>query len=301
MFKTILVPLDGSTLAEWALAPAGVLARRAGATIVLVRAPNVEPAYAGAESAYGLIYPQQAVGRSSAEARDYLRAIQTRLTARGIANRTVVAEGDPATAIVDLASQSKADLIVMSSHGYSGLARWLLGSVAEKVLRAAECPELVVRSQQALRHVLITLDGTELSARAVEPAIEIAQALGANVTVLRVVPELADEQIHALDQFETGLGPRLVQEVREDAECYLQKVAERFDELGLHINAEVRSGPAANAILEYAVHHAIDVIAMATHGRSGLQRWVYGSVTEKVLRAADTSMLVVRPRANNLN
>jgi nucleotide-binding universal stress UspA family protein len=297
MFKTILVPLDGSILAEQALAPAAELARRTAANVILVRAPNMEPAYATAEGAYGLIYPEQSVGQASAEARDYLKSIQTRRSARGESVRTVVAEGDAAGAIVDVASQAQADIIVMSSHGYTGLTRWLLGSVAEKVLRAAGCPVLVVRSQRAIQRVLITLDGSELSGQALAPAFETAAALGASVTLLRVVPELHTEELHGLDQFETGLG----QEIRDDAECYLRNVLEAFDGLGLQINPEVRSGPAANAILEYAENHAIDLIAMATHGRTGLRRWVYGSVTEKVLRAADYSMLVVRPRADALN
>ena len=145
MFKTILVPLDGSTLAEQALAPAGQLARRTGANVILVRAPDMEPAFATAESAYGLIYPDQAVGRANSEARDYLTSIQSGQAARGVAVRTVVGEGDAAVAIVDVASQKQADIIVMSTHGYSGLTRWLMGSVAEKVGRTAPCPVLTVR------------------------------------------------------------------------------------------------------------------------------------------------------------
>jgi nucleotide-binding universal stress UspA family protein len=122
-----LVPLDGSPLAEQALAPAGELARRSAAELILGPAPNVEPAYATADSAYGLIYPEQAVGRPSAEAKDYLKSIQSRPVAPGVSVRTVVADGDAAGAIVDVAREAKADIIVMSSHGYTGLSRWLLG------------------------------------------------------------------------------------------------------------------------------------------------------------------------------
>ena len=216
--------------------------------------------------------------------------------------RTLVAAGDAAGTILDVASQAQADIILMSSHGYTGLTRLLMGSVAEKVLQAAPCPVLVVRSQQrAIQHVLVTLDGSALSERAIVPAIETALGFGASVTLLRVVAELKPGQISELDEFETGLGPRLLQEVREKAEGYLQKLVEQYAGQGLQINEEVRSGPAATAILEYAASHAIDLIAMATHGRTGLQRWVYTSVTEKVLHAADFSMLVVRPQAGSLN
>lgn len=301
MIETILVPLDGSTLAEQALAAADQLARRSTARVVLVRAPNMEPAYATAESAYGMIYPEQAIGRASAEARDYLKSVQSLQATRGIQVGTVVVEGDAAGAVVDIASQIKADIIAMSSHGYSGLTRWLLGSVAEKVLRAATCPVLVVRSRRPIKRVLVPLDGSELSERSVAPAMEVAQALEASVTLLRVVPEFHVEQLRDLDEFEYGLGPRLVEEMQADADSYLKRVSQPFTAQGLQIDCEVRFGPPATSILTYAENHAIDLIAMATHGRTGLQRWVYGSVTEKVLRAGEYSMLVVRPKADNLN
>src|SRR5436309_2791778 len=113
MFKTILVPLDGSDLAEQSLAPVGVLARRTGANVVLVRAPNIEPAYATAENAYGLIYPEQALGQAAAEAQHYLKSTQARQAAHGVEVRTVLVEGDAAGAIVDVARLAAADLIVM--------------------------------------------------------------------------------------------------------------------------------------------------------------------------------------------
>src|SRR5258707_14267070 len=153
MFKTILVPLDGSPLAEQALTPAREVARRTGANGILARAAQMEPAHAIVESAYGMIYPEPAVDRPIVEARDYLKSIQSRLAVRGAVLRTMVAEGDAASAIVDIAGQAKVDLIVMSTHGYSGLTRWWLGSVAEKVLRAASCPVLVTRSRRAIRRV----------------------------------------------------------------------------------------------------------------------------------------------------
>ena len=295
MFKTILVPLDGSTLAEQALEPANQIARQNKAEIVLVRVPQMEAAYATAASPYDVISLEPADGRTIAEARDYLKTIQSRQATRGVPVRAVVAEGDTAGAIVDVASQIHADLIAMSSHGYSGLTRWLLGSVAEKVLRAATCPVLVVRSHRVVRQVVITLDGSELSTRVLEPALATAAGLGASVTLLRVVPEYRVAELNELDQFEVGLGPRLVGEMRDEAEVYLHNVIERVQKQGLQVNCEVCTGSPANAILEYAESHAIDLIAMATHGRSGLQRWVYGSVTEKVLRAGGFSMLVVRP------
>ena len=247
-----------------------------------------------------MIYPELTAD-AIAESHTYLESVQSSQARRSFSVSTAVLDGDPASAILDMAEQKMADIIVMSSHGYSGLTRWLLGSVAEKVLRGAACPVLVVRSPQAIRRVLIPLDGSDLSSHVLAPAIAAAQGLGASVTLLRVVPELHEQERYELDQLEPGLGRRLVEELQEDAKSYLRRVAETHQRPGQMIEHEVRTGPAAGAILRYAAQHPIDLIAMATHGRTGLGRWVYGSVTEKVLRAGSYSMLVVRPRVDALN
>jgi len=204
-----------------------------------------------------------------------------------------VREGSVAEIIVDSAAAGKVDLIVMSSHGYSGLTRWVLGSVAEKVLRGAPCPVLVIRSPRPVRRILIPLDGSALSEQALTPGLSLAAGLGAEVTLLRAIPRVDVKEIEQLDQAERGLGRRLEEELREDAGQYLRNLAAARPEMG--IKTAVVNEPAADSILDYAEKHATDVIAMSTHGRTGLGRWVYGSVTEKVLRGAHHSMLVVRP------
>lgn len=175
-----------------------------------------------------------------------------------------------------------------------------MSSVAEKAVRGAACPVLVVRSPQAIRRVPVTLDGSDLSSHAMSPAIEVAHGLGASVTLLRVVPEVSAQELYDLDQLETGLGRRLAEENRQDAERRLRKMAETYQRPGLMIEVEVRNGPAARAILQFAAQHSIDLIAMASHGRTGLRRQLYGSVTEKMLRAGNYSMLVVRPQDGSL-
>jgi nucleotide-binding universal stress UspA family protein len=184
---------------------------------------------------------------------------------------------------------------VMSSHGYSGLARWLLGSVAEKVLRGADCPVLVVRSIMPITRILITLDGSPLSAHVLEPAMQIARRTLADVTLLRALPPLDPYELQAMDAHEAGLGQRLREELRDQAQTYLWSAAEPYARQGMTIHTVVEYGEAAQTIMDYAERAEIDLIAMATHGRTGLRRWRYGSVTEKVLRATGRSMLVVRP------
>jgi nucleotide-binding universal stress UspA family protein len=167
--------------------------------------------------------------------------------------------------------------------------------VAERVLHGAHCPVLVVRSPSAVRRILIPLDGSECSERALGPGLEVAAALGGEVTLLRAVPRVHADKVQGPATTERGLGRRQAEEVRGVAEDYLRRQAEMHETSGLNIQFAITDEPAAQNILKYAETGGIDLIVMSTHGRTGLRRWVYGSVTEKVLHSASSSMLVVRP------
>jgi nucleotide-binding universal stress UspA family protein len=173
--------------------------------------------------------------------------------------------------------------------------------VTEKVLRSAPCPVLAVRAARHPQKVLITLDGSPLSDRAIEPGLAVAQSLGACVTLLRVVPKVSIDG--RLDEHERGLSRRMQEDLIEEAKDYLHTscrsdVAARAD---VTIKSEVRIGSPAEIILEHIETYGTDLIVMATHGRTGLKRWVYGSVTAKVLRSVNCSMLVIRPTDAELN
>jgi nucleotide-binding universal stress UspA family protein len=202
-------------------------------------------------------------------------------------------EGNVASAIADTAAAEGVELIVMSTHGYSGVTRWVLGSVTEKVLRTAPCPVLAVRTPNPIQKIAITLDGSELSERSLEPGLELAQRLHADVTLLRCVPYAAINS--SLDEVEHGLGRRMQQDLIDEAANYLAARSASYARSGVEIKTEVRVGPAADNIYEFVETYGTDLIVMATHGRTGVQRWVYGSVTEKVLHSVKTSLLVVRP------
>jgi nucleotide-binding universal stress UspA family protein len=174
----------------------------------------------------------------------------------------------------------------------------MLGSVTERVLRQAPCPVLVVRETKPFQHVLITLDGSELSEQALEPGLEVARCFGSRVTLFQVEPsvEIAPQFVAELESVEGGLSDK----ARDDfyLETYLQRVSQRFQPtMDQEIEFASARGPVAPAILDFIESHDVDLLAMTTHGRSGLKRWVYGSVTEKVLRVADCGLLVVRPPA----
>jgi nucleotide-binding universal stress UspA family protein len=301
MFKKILVPLDGSQLAERALGPALHLAQQDGVQVILVRVPTRAQMFIPVEGGYGMLFPDQDDAEARDEALAYLKDVQGARVGSHFGLRVRLAEGDAAGALVDVAREEQADLIVMSSHGYSGLTRWVLGSVAEKVLEGAPCPVLVIRSPRPCQQVLITLDGSPLSEQALAPTLAVAQGLGASVTLLRVLPELDLRQLHGLDEYERGLSTRLVEELHETTQASLLHLAQKHGRPDRPILTEVRTGPPAEAILQYAEQHEIDLIGMATHGRTGLRRWLYGSVTEKVLHGAACSLLVVRPAEHDLN
>lgn len=300
MFSPILVPLDGSALAERALEPALTLARENHAELLLTRVAVATQILVPAEPGYGVLYPDQSLAEAHKEADQYLRALEAAYADEEPPTRVQVREGDVAGALVDAALEAHAGLIVMSSHGYSGVRRWVLGSVAERVLHAAPCPVWVVRGPTPPRHVLITLDGSPLAEKVLPPAMAVARAFGAEVSLLRVVPEITSKEIQALNDFERGLGLRFADETREAAGDYLALVADRFEAPDLKVHTAVRFGPAADAILDHAERHEIDLVAMTTHGHTGLRRWIYGSVMQKVLDQWPGSMLVSRAGTEEL-
>ncbi len=284
MFNKILVSLDGSPLSEHALPTALALAQTPGTDLFIARVPTAGGSH---EPPTGR---QLEVARR--EIRQYFDDLRLAQPPTGKFT-TLMPEGNVANAIADTAAAEGIGLIVMSTHGYSGVTRWLLGSVTEKILRTAPCPVLAVRTPQAIRQIAITLDGSELSERALAPGLELAQRLQASVTLLRCAPFVTHN--NSLDEVERGLGRRLQQDAIDEAAAYLAARSASYARSGVEIKTEVRVGPAADNIYEFVETYGTDLVVMATHGRTGVQRWVYGSVTEKVLHSIKTSLMVVRP------
>ncbi|MEK7443028.1 MAG: universal stress protein [Chloroflexota bacterium] len=294
MFRKILIPLDGSELAEQAMPAAMALARQSHGEILLLRVPVFETAVMPAFGGYGVLYPEQSLEHSRAEAREYLKSTQKNIAAPDVTCRALIVDGDVASAIVDVAKEENVDVIVMSTHGYSGMTRWVMGSVTERVLGDASCPVYVVRAPELPRHVMITLDGSEFAERALEPGLEAAAMFGATVTLMGAVRQVNVSLLKEMETIERGMAQRLHDDMIKDVEEYLWRVAKRYHRDDVALMTATTIEPAATSILEYAETHDVDLLVMATHGRSGLLRWVYGSVTEKVLRGAKRSMLIVR-------
>ncbi|MCP4426823.1 MAG: universal stress protein [Chloroflexi bacterium] len=304
MFNKILVPVDGSELAEQALEPAlALVAQEAVAQgagqIILLRVLQFDSIMMAAHAEYGVIAPiEPSLEQARSEAENYLQGLAERYERPSITLTPLLAEGDVAGTIVDTAVAHDVDLIGMSTHGYSGVTRWLMGSVAEKVVRAASHPVLVVRAAAPIDKMVITLDGSELAERALEPGLAVAASLDAAVCLLRVEPETMVNPLEyaALEQAASGLGQQLQDSATTNAKNYLAGAAEKLAKKGVEVATAVRQGPAAKNILDFAEEEGVDLIVMATHGRTGLRRWVYGSVAERVLHGAqcDCAMLIVR-------
>jgi nucleotide-binding universal stress UspA family protein len=313
MFKKILVPLDGSSLAEQAVRPAIELARpkadqngrpaswRGHVTLLCV--PVYDQAVVPTLDVGGPYWAE--TGNRSTEkhryasrqAEEYLQSIRLCHESPRLAVSTKVIDGDVAGVIVDTAEDLGTELIVMATHGRSGLSRWMLGSVTERVLHSAPCPVLAIRSDRPIRHMLITLDGSPLAERVLEPALAAAESFNCEVTLLHVEQAVnySPEFVTQLEHVEAGLGTQYLQDISNQPNVYLERLINQLRPRHLSLKGAITSGPVVQAILEFTEEHDVDLIAMSTHGRTGMRRWVYGSVAEKTLRGSQCAMLIVRP------
>lgn len=295
MFTKILVPLDGSALAERALPLAVQIAKGSGARMVLYR---VVP-YFTVLAADPLLYEEMnRLGED--EALSYLRRIRNDLL-DPLSADTICEVGSAADSILQYAQDHAVDLIVMSSHGRSGFNRWVYGSVAERIMSQAPCPTLILNANQpagqpAPEKVLVPLDGSPLAEKALAPAIELVQALDPELHLLRVTTS-------GHMRFETDSKDEVFAEIEDtevvQAQDYLQEQADRLDIANVRPIVDVAKASVAEAIIDYAAKEGMDLIVMSSHGRTGLQRWVYGSVAEKVLRSACCATMIVRNSGNS--
>ncbi|MCA9896958.1 MAG: universal stress protein [Ardenticatenaceae bacterium] len=292
-FKKILLPLDGSPLAERALAPAMCMAAGMSAEIVLLHV--VVPLD------IDLVLPEASLPHAAEEAGRYLAAVCARFATDGV-NMTsaVVVDFNTATAVINYAEENEVDLIVMSSHGRSELTRWRYGSVSARLLRQATCPVLVIPGQPSnepdtFRRILLPLDGSDMAAQALESAVALAHALSAELILLRAValPYLAQELTtpeRSIAQIEAN--------VRAKAVAYLEQIkASLTTAHDISVKTVAIIGSAADVIIDYADEQDVDLIVMNSHGRSGILLWTYGSVTEKVLLGTDQAVMVVRRKS----
>lgn len=293
MSLTVVVPLDGSPLAERALPYAGLFVRQPNVRLVVIR---IVPG-----SQVGDLIDPEHRERLLLEARNYLTGLVPEARAGGLAG-AVTYYGDPASLILDEATAQQADLIVMSTHGRSGWGQWIYGSVAGSILHDSTIPVLLVsprcrppRAPLEGARILVPHDGSSLASAIVQPAIDLARQLGGEIRLVKVVgpssfitmddvPDFADLPIEVTDVPEaTGM---------------LDAIAERMHLQDVSASVQVlQSRDPVESILEAAHSWKADLIAMATHGHGGLARLVTGSVTQGIVQKADLPVLALRPAA----
>ena len=265
--RRILVPLDGSTLADAMLRRVEDLAEATGAELVLVSVARTAAAQAAL--------------------RRHLDRHCFALKRRGRPARARVLRGDPAAQILAVADHERPWCIAMATHGRSGPAAWVLGSVAERVCRESRHPVLVANptalgGRLAPKQVVVPLDGSDVSASVLPHAATLARAFDAKLLL-----------VHFVEPTRT----RAAREVppRRDVVEFLEARHAELAASGLRVEFRISAGHPATRLLELARADGSDLVAMATHGRSGLGRWLYGSVAETVIRSARCPLLIHRP------
>ena len=311
MFRSLLVPLDGSTAAEQALPWAVSLARRFGAALKIIHVHVPIWDVSGENSVYSLLADREIREEMQVYLDDIVRRISDNM---GIFPTSALLEGSVADAIERHATELGVDLVVMTTQGRGTVARMLLGSVADRLVRQSKVPLLLVRPHDEeeevdltqdpkFERILIPLDGSQLAEQILGPATILAAATNAQVTLFFVSRQIVQGQGVAKRRGLSGLRPELLAQLHEvdlqkqaQGKEYLAQLVERLKEKLLSVETQIASHvqPAA-AILNEAATLGVDLIALATHGRGGLKRLLVGSVADKVLRGATMPVLVYRP------
>lgn len=292
MYDTILIPTDGSDSAETATRQAMSLGEVFGSEIHLLSVID-DTSYSSALADLDPLVEDQEAGfeRQATEALDRL---ETLLEKGSLSSQTAIERGPPRERIRSYAAEHDIDLIAMGTHGRTGLDRWLLGSVTERVVRTSDVPVLTTRPDIAgntpYEHILIPTDGSEHARAAATHAMAIADRYDATVHALSVV------DINAVSgAYDAGPAiPDLLGSLEAGCERAVNSVADMGEDHGVEVLPKVQRGTPYRVINEYVDDRGIDFLTMGTHGRAGLERYLVGSVTERTLRTSDVPVLTVR-------
>ncbi|MFN8474206.1 MAG: universal stress protein [Anaerolineae bacterium] len=308
MFTTMLVPLDGSPLSERALPIAAGLAQATGAQLILMRA-------AWAHTTLG-VDPRRGEVAALDEAEHSLRAIATRLSEQGVHVHTAVCGAPPVEGILREVDNHQADLVIMCTHGRSGLGRWIYGSVAEEVLARITVPVLLVRpvgpvaSLTSRPRLLVPLDGSPFAEVALPHAAALAQAFHGSLCLIRVESEgpsvmlisawsgayMTEEAVDVMQQSmkaQEAEAKRYLGAVRES----LRKQDPNLADVQTVVRVGWPNAAVADVIVEEGEARAVSLIVMSTHGRTGIRRALLGSVATGVLHGTRAPVLLVPPHA----
>ena len=306
MYAKIVIPLDGSELAEGVLPHVVEVIRDRESQVHLLTVAQVSRGTASVLT--DLL--------SSSNAREERRHIEQELStyllhAAGDLEPAAakvqvgVRFGRPAEEILTFAGEVGADLIAMSTHGRSGISRWVFGSVTDRVLHGALCPLLLVRTESlqpavAYQRILVPLDGSETAEQALPYASALIRPNYTRIFLTSVLPNgFSDRTVTLLTSSPPGLqlSTTALPKAEVQLTAYLRSVAAALRERGATVHTAVRKGSPAEEILAHAAENEADLISMTAHGFSGVSRWVYGNVAGKILQGAHCPILLVRPPA----
>ena len=300
MFEKLLVATDGSELAEAALPYAEELAGRLGSEVALLNICESEEQRASHMRQLYMSRLAEAVEQGIRECRRLAGGLKSEETKV----ESIIVAGNPAEEIIDYAETKHVSLIIMATHGRSGIRRWTMGSVATKVLRGSSVPLALIkageprpamRERRLLAKALLPLDGSEAGETAVAYVEELAVRLKMEVTLLQVV----EPKYIAIGAEPWDYSPyrqEWLEAMEQSARAYLGGIEQRLNAKGIVVNSRIESGVATERILEVAEQISADVIAMSTHGRSGVARWAIGSVADRLAHAGNIPLILVRAR-----
>lgn len=297
----IIVPLDGSQLAEQTLPYGIVLAKYNSTSLVLLRAIPL-PREPVPLASGGTLTVDEQLEILRADSEDYLRERVKIVSELDVTVEMNVVVGNPPDVIAETADALDAGCVAIATHGRSGLSRWALGSVTDRVLHLTSCPLLVmrphdvrdldVRELPVLDRLLVPLDGSQLSEEALPYATDLARSCHSELYLFRVITLPAS----GLAGLEAGVIESVYWETaREEAGDYLERLATELAADGVQTEYSIGTEPVAEEILSFAEHNAIDLIVMTTHAREGLSRLILGSVTDRIIRAGQVPVFVIRP------
>ena len=300
MYTRLLVSLDGSEIAERVLPYSSFLAARLNLRADLLKVVDIAELASRIPPEKAEFFPTYRE-KFRERSEEYLKVIAK--TFHDVPVNCIVEQGPAAETIIDKAAADPGTLINMATHGYSGIKRWLLGSVAEKVLRGAKNPLLLVRARQDVKtdgeanltSVIVPLDGSEVAERVLPVVADLAKRLPLQVILFRAYTLPLSAMAVEPEAAYLVSDEKLIAGLRDEALGYLEKKAQaikRFDVENVSVLAEY--GFAADEIIALGKKTPDNLIAMSTHGYSGARRWALGSVTETVVRHSDDPVLVIR-------
>ena len=332
MFSRILVPLDGSEMAEGIVPYVTQLADRLPAGVVLLTVVDPDPhpveatdapphetrpeqpdpsRPAASGRAEDAIRADTTVGEPESDllrdSQAYVNQIGGRLADRGIEVECVATAGRPADRILETAEAEACDLIAMATHGRNFVVRGLLGSVTDRVAHRSTIPVLTISptrgqglpsGEDQIRNLIVPLDGSDLAETALYAVEVLAEAMSVQVHLVHAFDPTEYDRRHRYSLALAGQGSAR-ERLRANHNSYLDSVADGLRSKGLDVHTEVLEGPTVRTLVEYGRSTPQSFVAMSTHGRTGFRRLLLGSVTEGVVRSSSAPVLIVPPHAGS--